>query len=166
MTLQEAAAHAQQLADAGDERALADLRRQWDEEVEAAARDRDYRLRALAFRAIAQFRFRQKLPLLERGLGDESPACRGSALVALESLSRDHPGIVNGVRGILHTLVSADPNEAVRRLAILALKNGSPQRETIVLLNGLAEGEDEDAELRKAARGVAAELKKRAGPKG
>ena len=86
MTLAEAAAEAQQLAEAGDERALAELRRQWDDEVEAAVRDRDYRVRAVGFRAIAQFRFRQKLALLERGLGDESPACRGSALVALESL--------------------------------------------------------------------------------
>jgi HEAT repeat protein len=161
VNLQEAAAHAQQLADAGDERALADLRREWDDEVEAAARDRDYRLRALAFRAIAQFRFRQKLPLLERGLGDESPACRGSALVALESLSRDHPGIVNGVRGILHTLVSADPNDAVRRLAILALKNGSPQRETIVLLSGLAADDEQSREVRETAGKMATLLTKK-----
>jgi HEAT repeat protein len=161
VNLQEAAAQAQQLADAGDERALADLRRQWDDEVESAARDPDYRLRALAFRAIAQFRFRQKLALLERGLGDGSPACRGSALVALESLSRDHPGIVNGVRGILHTLVSADPNDAVRRLAILALKNGSPQRETIVLLSGLADDDEQPREVRETAGKMATLLMKK-----
>jgi len=161
VNLQEAAAQAQQLADAGDERGLADLRRQWDDEVESAARDQDYRLRALAFRAIAQFRFRQKLPLLERGLGDQSPACRGSALVAVESLSRDHPGIVNGFRGILHTLVSADPNEAVRRLAILALKNGSPQRETIVLLSGLAADDEQPREVRETAGKMATLLTKK-----
>ena len=51
----------------------------------------DFRVRAQAYRAIAQFRFRQKTELLRRGLEDDSPACRGSALVALESLSRDHP---------------------------------------------------------------------------
>ena len=161
MNLQEAAARAQQLADAGDERALAELRREWDDRVEAGARDPDFRLRAVAFRAIAQFRFRQKLALLERGLGDESPACRGSALVALRSLSRDHPGIVNGVRGILHTLVSADPNEAVRRLAILALQTGSPQRQTIVLLSGLAGNDEEPREVRETAGKMATLLTKK-----
>ena len=54
----------------------------------------------------------------------------------------------------------------MRRLAIVCLRNGSPQRETIVLLTGLAEDDDEEPELRKAARTVAAELRKRAGPKG
>ena len=161
MSLAQAAAEAQQLAEAGDERALADLRRQWDEEVEAAARDRDYRVRAVAFRAIAQFRYRQKLALLERGLGDESPACRGSALVALESLSRDSPGIVNGVRSVLHKLVSADPNEAVRRLATLSLKNGSPQRETIVLLSGIASDDEQSRDVRETASKVAALLTKK-----
>jgi hypothetical protein len=155
VTLAEAAAEAQQLAEAGDERALAELRRQWDEEVEAAVRDRDYRVRAVGFRAIAQFRFRQKLALLERGLGDESPACRGSALVALESLSRDHPAAVNGVRRILHELATNDGNEAVRRLAILCLKNGSAQRDTQVLLEGLAGDDEQSRELRETARKVA-----------
>ena len=37
-----------------------------------------------------------------------------------------------------------DPNVAVRRLAIVCLKNGSPQRETILLLNGLADDDDEE----------------------
>ena len=63
--------------------------REWDDEIEAAARNADYRVRAIAYRAIAQFRFRQKLELLRRGLEDESPAARGSALIALEGLSRD-----------------------------------------------------------------------------
>ena len=44
--------------------------------------------------------------------------------------------------------------------------NGSPQRETIVLLSGLADDEDQEQELRNAARTVAGELRKRAGPKG
>ena len=55
------------------------LRASWDDELEAAARSRDFRERAVAYRAISQFRFRQKIELLRRGLEDESPACRGSA---------------------------------------------------------------------------------------
>ncbi|MDQ4030598.1 MAG: hypothetical protein M3168_06110, partial [Actinomycetota bacterium] len=98
MDLAQAAARANELAAAGEERALADLRAQWAEEVEDAARSADFRLRALAYRAIGQFRYRQKLELLRRGLEDGSPACRGSALLSLELLSRDHPGNVNAVR--------------------------------------------------------------------
>ena len=165
MTLPEAAARADELAQAGSERELATLRQQWDEEVESAARSGDYRERAVAYRAIGQFRFRQKLELLRRGLEDESPAVRGSALVSVQALSKQSPGLVNSMRPLLHTMASTDPNQAVRRLAIVCLRNGSPQRETIVLLNGLGDNDDEDAELRKAARAVAAELKKRAGAK-
>ena len=115
MTLAEAAARADELASAGDQKGLATLRQQWDEELEHAARSPDYRIRAQAYRAIAQFRFRQKLELVRRGLQDESPAARGSALIALEGLSRDHPGDVNGMRRQLEDLARADPNLAVRR---------------------------------------------------
>src|SRR5207248_3905547 len=52
LTLAEAAAQADALAEAGDERALADLRKQWDDELEHAARSQDYRERAVAYRAI------------------------------------------------------------------------------------------------------------------
>ena len=97
----------------------------------APSRDPDYRVRALAYRAIGQFRYRQKIELLQRGLEDESPACRGSALVSLELLSRDSPGVINQTRRILHELTNDDPNQAVRRLAIVCLKNGPPARETI-----------------------------------
>ena len=162
MTLAEAAARADELASAGDQTALARLRSEWADEVEHAARDPDYRVRAQAYRAIAQFRYRQKLELLRRGLEDESPAARGSALIALEGLSRTHPGDVNGMRSLLHELLSQDPNVAVRRLAILCLKNGSPQRQTIQLLNGIADDDEQDAEVRKTARAVAVLLKKRA----
>ncbi len=161
MNLAEAAARAQELADAGDERAIADLRREWEDEVEGAARDPDYRVRAVAYRAIGQFRYRQKLELLQRGLEDESPACRGSALVSLELLSRDSPGPVNGMRRVLHQLANDDPNQAVRRLAIVCLKNGSPARETIVLLAGLAQADDEDRQLRESAQKIAAFLTKK-----
>ena len=65
-------------------------------------------MRALAYRSIAQFRFRQKLELLRRGLEDDSPAVRGSALIALEGLSRAHPGDVNAYRPLLHELASRE----------------------------------------------------------
>ena len=58
-------------------------------------------------------------------------------------------------------LGTTDDNAAVRRLAILCLKNGSPQRETIVLLEGLAGDDEVDAELRKAAASVAQGLKRK-----
>ena len=161
MTLAEAAAEADALAQAGDERALAQLRAQWDEEIEAGARAADYRVRAQAYRAIAQFRFRQKLQLLRRGLEDESPAARGSALIALESLSRAHPGDVNSFRPLLHDLAARDPNVAVRRLAVVCLRNGTPQRDTIQLLDGIADSDEEDAELRGTARSVSALLVKK-----
>ncbi len=162
MNLSEAAARADSLAEAGDQTALAKLRAEWDEEVEHAARSGDYRLRAQAYRAIAQFRYRQKLQLLRRGLEDESPAARGSALIALEALSRTHPGDVNAMRALLHELATRDDNKAVRRLAIVCLKNGSPQRDTIQLLNGLADDDEADGEVRKTAKAVATVLKKRA----
>jgi len=163
LTLAEAAAQADELAQRGAERELAQLRAQWDDEIEAAARSASYQERAVAYRAIGQFRFRQKLELLRRGVEDESPACRGSALISLELLSRDSPGPVNAVRPLLHALVNADPNSAVRRLAIVCLRNGSPQRDTIVLLNGIADDDDQDAQLRTTARRVAADLRKKAG---
>jgi HEAT repeat protein len=135
---------------------------QWDEEIEHAARDPDYRVRAQAYRAIAQFRFRQKLQLLRRGLEDESPAARGSSLIALEALSRTHPGDVNAFRPLLHELAARDPNNAVRRLAVICLKNGTAQRDTLQILEGIVESDEEDPELRKTARVVHASLRKKA----
>ncbi len=160
--LADAAAQADAFAQDGLERELAELRAQWADDLEAAARSGDFRERAVAFRAIGQFRWRAKEELLRRGLDDESPAARGSALLSLELMSRDHPSTINSVRSLLHTMATADGNGAVRRLAILCLKNGSPQRETIVLLEGLAADDEADAELRRAAAGVAQQLKRRA----
>lgn len=160
--LAEAAAQADALAEEGSERELADLRAKWGDELEAAARSGDFRERAVAYRAIGQFRWRAKEELIRRGLDDESPAARGSALLSLELLSRDHPSTVNNVRSLLHTIATADGNAAVRRLAILSLKNGSAQRETIVLLEGLGEDDEADAELRRTAASVAQQLKRRA----
>jgi hypothetical protein len=165
MTLAEAAVAADALAQAGSERELADLRAQWGEELESAARAQDYRERAVAFRAIGQFRWRAKEELLRRGLDDESPACRGSALLSLELLSRDHPSSVNGVRSLLHTMATGDGNNAVRRLAILCLKNGSAERNSIVLLEGLAQDDEADPELQRAAASVAQQLKRKQGAK-
>ena len=161
MSLAEAAAEAASLAERGAERELAGLRTQWQDELEGAARSADYRERAVAYRAIGQFRFRQKAELLRRGLEDESPACRGSALLSLELLSRDAPREINAVRPLLHTLANADDNPAVRRLAVLSLRNGSPQRDTIVLLEGLGDDDRLERELRDAATKIAAALKKK-----
>ena len=161
-TLAEAAAQADALAQQGDERALADLRRVWDQEVEDAARDADFRNRAVAFRAIGQFRWRQKIELLNRGLDDQSPAARGSALISLELLSRDHPRVVNDMRPLLHRMASGDPNDAVKRLAIVCLARTSPSRETITLLAGMADDDRYERDLREAAKKTAAALKKKA----
>ena len=161
MTLAEAAQQADALAAAGDQRALAVLRAEWDDELEAAARNTDYRVRGVAYRAIAQFRFRQKLELLRRGLEDESPGARGSALLALRALSADHPGDVNTYRPLLNELAARDPNAAVRRLAIFCLQNGTPDRGTIQLLDGIAGDDESDRDVRDAARKVSAFLVKK-----
>jgi HEAT repeat protein len=161
LTLAEAAVEADALAADGKERELAVLRSQWDEELEAAARSRDFRERAVAYQAISQFRFRQKIELLRRGLEDESPACRGSAVLSLERLSRDHPSVVNSVRPLLHELVANDGNEAVRRLAVMALQNGSAQADTIQILASLADNDEQDRKLREAAAKVAQVLRRK-----
>jgi HEAT repeat protein len=157
VTLSEAAAKAAEIT---DERELAKLRSEVAEEVESSARSGDYRERAIAYRAIGQLRFNQKTELLRRGLEDQSPACRGSALLSLELLSRDHPGLVNSSRGLLHALANDDPNQAVRRLAVLCLRNGSPTADTITLLAHLGEESDEK-DLRAAATAVHQSLKKK-----
>jgi len=159
--LADAAAEADALAESGDEQALSQLRSRFDEELEASARARDFRERAVAFRAIGQFRFRSKRELLRRGLDDDSPAVRGSALLSLERLSRDHPGDVNDVRPLLHELVTHDDNEAVRRLAVVALRNGSPRPDTIQILAALGADDEAPRELREAAAKVAQLLRRK-----
>jgi hypothetical protein len=162
MTLAEAAARADELAGSGAAQELASLRGEWDDELEAAARSADFRERALAFRAIGMFRWRAKEELLRRGLDDSSPAARGSALLSLELLSRDHPSTVNSVRPLLHKMAAdGEENSAVRRLAVMALKNGSAQRETIVLLEGLSVDDEADGDLRRAAGTIAQGLKRK-----
>jgi hypothetical protein len=161
VTLAEAAAEADALAQRGAERELAALRTEWQDELEGAARSSDFRERAVAYKAIGQFRFRQKLELLARGLEDESPACRGSALVSLELLSRDHPGAINTLRSTLHKLVDSDPQMAVRRLALVCLRNGPSRGDTIGILQGLAENDEADKEVRSTAAAVLVALKKK-----
>ena len=161
MTLADAAAEADQLAEDGKERELSQLRSQWDEELESAARAPDFRERAVAYRAIGQFRFRTKIQLLRRGLEDDSPAVRGSSLLALEKLSRDHPGVINDVRPLLHELLTHDGNEAVRRLAVVSLKNGSPRPDTIQLLASVGDDDEQPRELREAAAKVAQLLRRK-----
>jgi hypothetical protein len=157
-SLAEAAAQAEALE---DERERSQLRARWDEELEMTARAADFRERAVAYRAIGQFRFRTKKELLRRGLEDDSPAVRGSALLSLERLSRDHPGDVNDVRPLLHELVAHDSNEAVRRLAVAALKNGSARPDTIQILASLGADEEEPRELRDSAARVAQLLRRK-----
>jgi HEAT repeat protein len=161
VNLAEAAAEADALAEAGTERELSQLRAQGDDELEASARTADFRERAVAYRAIGQVRFRTKKELLRRGLEDDSPAVRGSALLALERLSRDHPGDVNDVRPLLHELVAHDGNEAVRRLAVASLKNGSPRPDTIQILASLGDDDEQPRELREAAAKVAQLLRRK-----
>jgi len=158
VSLSEAAAQADGL---DDERELSKLRAQWDEELESSARNADFRERAAAYRAVGQLRFRSKKTLLRRGLEDESPAVRGSALLSLERLSRDHPGDVNDVRPLLHELVAHDPNEAVRRLAVVALKNGPARNDTIQILASLGADDEQPRELREAAAKVAQLLRRK-----
>ena len=165
MDLGQAAALADEYAKGGLERELATLRGEWADEIEASCRSNDYRVRAQAYRAIAQFRFRQKLELLRRGFEDDSPAVRGSALISLEGLSRSHPGDVNAYRSLLHELASNDSNVAVRRLAIVCFKNGTPARETILILDGIADDDDNDADVRKTARSVSLLLVKKSNQK-
>jgi len=165
VSLLDAAAQADALAEEGKERELAQLRAQWDDELEAAARAGDFRERTVAYRAIGQFRFRTKKELLRRGLDDESPAVRGSALLSLEKLSRDHPGDVNELRPLLHEIVARDGNVAVRRLAVAALKNGSGRPDTIQILTSLGNDDEQPRELRETAAKVAQILRRKSGPR-
>ena len=58
---------------------------------------------------------------------------------------------MNGVRPLLHELVTRDENDAVRRLAVMSLRNGSAQRDTIGILAALADDDEAGRELREAA---------------
>ena len=125
-------------------------------------RSEDYRERAVAYRAIGQFRFRQKTELLSRGIDDESPACRGSALISLELLSRDAPGACQ-----LGEAAAPSARLGRRQRSRPAARDRLPEqrladRDTIVLLDGLADDDRRAQELRETAAKVAAGLQKKA----
>ena len=126
MTLAEAAAQADALAEEGKERELADLRREWEDEVEGDARSADYRERAVAYRAVGQFRFRQKMELLGAGSRTRARPAAGRRS-SRSSCSRATRRCGERCAPLLHRLASADDNQAVRRLAVVWLRNGSAQ---------------------------------------
>ena len=66
------------------------------------------------------------------------------------------------MRSDLHILASRDGNSAVRRLAIMCLRNGSPQSDTLGMLAGMADDDSQDESLRAAAKTVVASLKRKA----
>ena len=49
----------------------------------------------------------------------------------------------------------------VRRLAVLCLKNGSPQRDTILILESLGDNDEQPKDLRQSARKVADLLRRK-----
>ena len=136
------------------------LRGEWADEIEAAARDHDYRVAAAPI-ARSRSSPQRETELLRRGLEDEP----GGARLLAQSRSRRSRAAIPGTsarfrRPLLHELAARDPNVAVRRLAIVCLKNGSPQPDTVRLLNRLAESDERDYEVRKTARVVADALAK------
>jgi hypothetical protein len=68
---------------------------------------------------------------------------------------------VNDVRPLLHELLTNDGNEAVRRLAVMSLKNGSARPETIQILASLADNDEQPRELRDAAAKIAQLLRRK-----
>ena len=90
------------------------------------------------------------------------PGRARSALLALESLSRDHPKVVNDVRPLLHQLATRDGNDAVRQLAVVSLRNGSTRPDTLRILDALAADDEAARNLRDAAGKVAQQLRRRA----
>jgi hypothetical protein len=70
--------------------------------------------------------------------------------------------VINDVRPLLHELVANDGNEAVRRLGVIALTNGSSRPDTIQILSSLADDDEQPRELRDAAAKVAQLLRRKA----
>ena len=66
------------------------------------------------------------------------------------------------MRPLLHELLTRDGNEAVRRLAVVALRNGSPRPDTIQILTSLGADDEAPRELRDAASKVAQQLRRKA----
>jgi hypothetical protein len=58
-------------------------------------------------------------------------------------------------------MLTRDGNEAVRRLAVVSLRNGSPRPDTIQILTSLGGNDEEPRELRDAASKVAQQLRRK-----
>ena len=111
-------------------------------------------------RAIGQFRFRQKTELLRRGLEDESPClprlradlARASraTIPGWSTSSTDAPRAVDSRR---------QPGRQATRRHVS--ENGSPQRETILILSSIADDDEQDRELRNAAGKIGEVLRKK-----
>ena len=80
----------------------------------------------------------------------------------LDRFEIDVPPLINDVRPLLHELLTSDANEAVRRLAVVSLKNGSARPDTIQILASLGDDDEQPHELREAATKVAQLLRKKA----
>jgi len=113
--------------------------------------------RAVAFRAIGQFRLASEGGAPAARPGRREPGgpwlgrcCRWSCSRATTRAR------LNSVRSLLHKpREPVDGNAAVRRLAIVSLAQwGRPSARTIVLLDGLAEDDEAEPELRNAAAKV------------
>ena len=112
---------------AGNERELAELRAEWAEELEAAARSQDYRERAVAYRAVGQFRFRaEDRAAAPRARGREPGLPRLGAALARAALARPPAARSTRVRPLLHdarrTRTTTRPCDGWRSCA---LRNGS-----------------------------------------
>ena len=136
MTLQEAAARADELAQEGSERELANLRKEWGDELEGAARSQDYRERAVAYRAIGQFRgdanfstwlYRIALNhVTTRRRSNNSRQHRTAPIEDMELIRDSQPGPAE-------TLEKKEMQERVQ----LALNKLSPEDAAVILLRDL-----------------------------
>ena len=97
-----------------------------------------------------------------RARGREPGLPRLGCALARESFARAIPASSTAFARCSTSWRRRDGNQAVRRLAIVSLKNGSADRATIQLLEGLGGDDEEDKELRDAASKVAASLKRKA----
>ena len=102
VTLAEAAAEADAPPRGGGARA-AHLRREWEDELEAARAHDDYRERRSPTARSGSSGSARSSSCCAAGSRTRAPPCRGSALISLELLSRDHPGAVNSAP-LLHAL--------------------------------------------------------------
>ena len=163
VTLAEAAASADELAKQGKERELADLRRQWDDELEARGAQprttRSGRSPTARSASSASARRASSCGAAWRTRAPPAAARRCSRSSCCRAM---RPARQRGPAAPPHASRTPTTTQAVRRLAIVCLRNGSPQRDTIVLLQGLADEDGLERDLRETASKVATALQKRA----